>query len=143
MCYKILRTFAQKSNSQSFIYFIYTRAEHKDFIMTQIKSRAVDEINRNHAASGSGYESTNLNIERGAVAATFGAITKNILDAVLMGIGLDLNVSDGYAQIITNPNNAIDVRGRKYYPHTGIGNLKPFNGDGNSSSGCFSFYSMG
>ena len=110
--------------------------------MAQTKSRAVEQVNRTHAASGEGYEITNLPIEKGTVAATFGAITKNILDAVMQGIGLDYNVSDGYAQIITNPNNAIDVRGRKYYPHTGIGNLRPYNEDGNPSGGCFSFYSM-
>ena len=111
--------------------------------MAKTQSRAVDQINRTHAASGEGYETTDLKIEQGTVAATFGAITKNILDAVLSGIGLDFNVSDGYAQIISNPNNAIDVRGRTYYPHTGIGNLRPYNEDGNPSGGCFSFYSMG
>ena len=108
-----------------------------------VQSRAVDQVNRTRAASGEGYESTDLNIENGVVAATFGAITKNILESVMQGIGLDLNVSDGYAQIINNPNNAINVRGRTYYPHTGIGNLRPYNESGNPSGGCFSFYSMG
>ena len=111
--------------------------------MSKTKSRAIDQINRVQAASGEGYASTNLNIDQGTVAATFGALTKNILNAVLMGIGLDLNVSDGYAEILSNPNNEINIRGRKYHPHTGIGNLKPYNENGNPSGGCFSFYSMG
>lgn len=108
------------------------------------QSRAVDQVNRTQAARpNNGYETTDLNIESGIVAATFGAITKNILEAVMQGIGLDYNVSDGYAQIINNPNNAINVRGRMYYPHTGIGNLRPYNESGNPSGGCFSFYTMG
>lgn len=111
--------------------------------MSRNKSRAVDQINRAQAASGEGYESTTLNIEQGTVSATFGAITRNILDAVLSGIGLDYNVSDGYAQVMSNPNNAIEMGGRIYYPHTGIGNLRPYNETGNPSGGCFSFYSMG
>ena len=112
--------------------------------MTQIRSGAIDSINRTNAAEHNKYESTNFNnMESGLVSATFGAITRNILDAVLQGIGLDFNVSDGYAQIVSNPENAIEIRGRVYYPHTGIGNLKPYNEDGNPTGGCFSFYSMG
>lgn len=109
--------------------------------MTQ--SRAVEAINRTQAAEGNGYIKTNLNPERGSVGATFGALMKNIHEAVFGGIGFDANVSEGYAQIMSNPNNAIDVKGRKYYPHTSIGNLKPYNSDGNPSGGCFSLYMMG
>jgi len=108
-----------------------------------MQSRAVEAVNRTQAATGDVYVQTNLTPEKGSIGATFGAIMKNIHEAVFGGIGLDYNVSEGYAQIMSNPNNAIDVRGRKYYPHTSIGNLRPYNEDGNPSGGCFSFYTMG
>lgn len=108
-----------------------------------MQSRAVEAVNRTQAATGEGYIQTNLNPEQGSIGATFGAIMKNIHEAVFGGIGLDANVSEGIAQIMANPNNAIEVKGRTYYPHTSIGNLRPYNDDGNPSGGCFSFYSMG
>ena len=54
-----------------------------------------------------------------------------------------MNVSEGYAQIMADPNNAINVKGRTYYPHSSIGNLRPYNSDGNPAGGCFSLYTMG
>lgn len=107
------------------------------------QSRAVEAINRTSAADGGGYIQTNINPEQGTVGATFGAIMKNIHEAVFGGVGFDLNVSEGYAQIMANPNNAINVKGRTYYPHSSIGNLRPYNSDGNPSGGCFSLYTMG
>ena len=90
-----------------------------------VQSRAVEAVNRTSAADGGGYIQTNLNPEQGTVGATFGAIMKNIHEAVFGGVGFDLNVSEGYAQIMADPNNAINVKGRTYYPHSSIGNLRP------------------
>ena len=107
-----------------------------------VQSRAIETVNRTSAAEGGGYIQTELNPEQGTLGATFGTIIRNIHEAVFCGVGFDMNVSEGYAQIMSNPNNAIDIKGRRYYPHSNIGSLKPFNSDGNPSSGCFSFYSM-
>lgn len=107
------------------------------------QSRAIEAINRTSAADGGLYVPTNLNFEQGSVGATFGAIMKNIHEAVFGGIGFDMNVSEGYAQIMSDPNNAINIKGRTYYPHSSIGNLRPYNSDGNPAGGCFSLYTMG
>ena len=108
-----------------------------------VQSRAVEAVNRTRAADGGGYVQTNINPEQGSVGATFGAIMRNIHEAVFGGVGFDMNVSEEYAQIMSNPNNAIDIRGRTYYPHSSIGNLRPYNSDGNPAGGCFSLYTMG
>ena len=106
------------------------------------QSRAIEAINR-QAADGNVYVPTQLNIEQGSVGATFGTIMRNIHEAVFGGVGFDMNVSEGYAQIMSDPNNAINIKGRTYYPHSSIGNLRPYNSDGNPAGGCFSLYTMG
>ena len=109
------------------------------------QSRAVEAINRTSAADGGGYIQTNLNPEQGMMGATFGAIVKNV-HSMLFGlgefVGLDDNVSNGIAQSMSDPNNAIDVRGRKYYIIPPHGHIKVTNSDGNSSLGCCSFYTV-
>ena len=47
-----------------------------------VQSRAVEAVNRTSAADGGGYIQTNINPEQGTVGATFGAIMKNIHEAV-------------------------------------------------------------
>ena len=116
--------------------------------MAKRQSRAVQQVQSMATASGEGYISTNLGITndeetRGILGATFGAITKNILDIVWSGIGFDANVTAGYEDIMTNPDMAIQIKGRNYYPHPGIGNLLPYNEAGNPSGGVFSLYTMG
>ena len=116
--------------------------------MAKRKSRIVQQVQNMATASGEGYISTNLGITdngetKGILGATFGAITKNILDIVWGGIGFDANVTAGYEEIMTDPEMAINVNGKNYYPHPGIGNLLPYNEAGNPSGGVFSLYTMG
>lgn len=105
-------------------------------------SGKIEAVNRTQAAEGNAYRPMEFKPEQGALGATFGAIIRNIHEAVFSGVGFDMNVSEGYAQIMSNPDNAIPIKGRTYYPHTSIGCLRPFNADGNPAGGCFSFYSM-
>ena len=107
------------------------------------QSRAIDAINRTNATSGEAYVPTKLDIENGALGATFGTIKRNIIETAMRAIGLDYNVSNSYADIMSNPNNEIRVKDRVYYPHSGVGNLRPYNESGNPSGGCFSLYTMG
>lgn len=142
MCNKMLRTIYQKRQLfTKYILYRYKRRDYKDYIMAYQNGK-VEAVNRTQAAESNVYKPMEFKPEQGALGATFGAIIKNIHEAVFGGVGFDMNVSEGYAQIMSNPNNAINIRGRTYYPHSNIGNLHPINSDGNSSSGCFSFYSM-
>ena len=116
--------------------------------MAKRPSRAVDKFNNIATATGTTYVSTDLGIDKnnketnGIVGATFEEKKKNILDIVWGAIGFDANVTAGYEDIITDPNNAIEINGRNYYPHPGIGNLLPYNDAGNPSGGVFSLYTM-
>ena len=117
--------------------------------MAKQQSRAVQQIREMATATGEGYVTTNLGINNsneetnGILGATFGAMTKNILDIVWGAIGFDANVTAGYEQIMTDPNMAMEIKGRNYYPHPGIGNMLPYNDMGNPSGGVFSLYTMG
>ena len=44
---------------------------------------------------------------------------------------------------MTDPNQCIEVQGRKFYPHPGVGNLQAYNELGNPSGGCFTLHTMG
>lgn len=113
------------------------------------QSRAVQQARNMATATGQSYIKTNLGISNnneetnGILGATFGAMTRNILDIVWSGIGFDANVTAGYEQIMTDPNQAIEINGRNYYHHPGIGNLHPYNESGSPSGGVFSLYTMG
>ena len=116
--------------------------------MARQRSRVVEQLKNMATASGEGYISTDLKIHQdgetnGILGATFGAMTKNILDIVWGAIGFDANVTAGYEQIMTDPDQAIEIKGRNYYPHPGLGNLRPYNDAGNPSGGVFSLYTMG
>jgi hypothetical protein len=110
--------------------------------------RSIDAINSVAAGSSDNYVTTNLRIDRtdeetrNVISNTFGAI-KNNLDMLWSAIGLDANVTYSYNQTLSNPDLAMEFNGRKYYPHTGVGNLRPYNEMGNPSGGCFSLYTMG
>ena len=109
--------------------------------------RSIDAINNIAAGSADNYVTTNLRIDRtdeetrNVISNTFGAL-KNDLNLLWSAIGLDPNVTNSYNQILADPNMAMDFNGRKYYPHTGVGNLRPYNEMGNPSGGCFSLYTM-
>ena len=116
--------------------------------MAKQKTRAVHKVQAMATASGEGYVTTNLGINnsnetKGILGATFGAVTRNILDLAWSAIGFDANVTAGYEKIMTDPNQAIEINGKNYYLHPGIGNLMPYNEFGNPSGGVFSLYTMG
>jgi len=114
--------------------------------MTQ--NKVIQAINNLAAGSGTSYIPTNFGIEktdeetRNIISSTFGAI-KNNLDLLWNAIGLDPNVTNSYQQMINDPNSSMEYNGRIYRPHTGVGNLHPYNEMGNPSGGCFSLYTMG
>ena len=117
--------------------------------MARQQSRAVEKIKSMATATGEGYVSTNLGLNKadeetnGILGATFGAMTRNILDIVWGAIGFDANVTAGYENVMTDPDQVIEINGRNYYPHPGVGNLMPYNEAGNPSGGVFSLYTMG
>jgi len=93
------------------------------------------------------YVTTNFGIQvtdeetRNVISATFGVI-KNNLEALWYSVGLDPNVNVAYQKTMMDPNQCIEVRGRKFYPHPGVGNLRAYNDSGNPSGGCFSMQTL-
>lgn len=106
------------------------------------QSRAIEQIIRTRAASGDGYESTNLNPEKGLISSTFGPIVRNSIEAAFDGVGLDQNVSAGFANAMSDPSNGIEVRGRTFFGISPIGFNKPYNSYGDSALGFNSFYTI-
>ena len=113
--------------------------------MTDSK-RSIDKINR-VSISGDNYVTSDLRIDntdeetRNVISSTFGVI-KNSLDALWYSVGLDPNVNIAYEQMMTDPNMCIEVQGKKFYPHPGVGNLRAYNEAGNPSGGCFTMQTL-
>ncbi len=109
--------------------------------------RSIDSINRSAAISEDNYVRTDLNIKRSddetrnIISSTFGMI-KNNLNALWYSVGLDPNVNMAYEKTMTDPNSTIEVNGKKFYPHPGVGNLQPYNEAGNPSGGCFTMQTL-
>jgi hypothetical protein len=114
--------------------------------MTNEKNSEVLQVNRN-AATTETYVTTDLGIQKtddetkNIVSSTFGMI-KNNLQAFWYSVGLEPNVNIAYEKIISDPSNCIEVGGKKFYPHPGVGNLRAYNEMGNPSGGCFSMQTM-
>lgn len=110
--------------------------------------KTIDAINNFAAGNSDNYVTTNLRIDRtneetrNIISNTFGAI-KNNFNILWSAIGLDPNVTNSYQQVLSNPEMSMEFNGRRYYPHTGVGNLHPYNELGNPKDGCFSLYTMG
>ncbi len=108
--------------------------------------RSVETINR-AAASADNYVRADLGIKRtdeetsNIISSTFGII-KNNLEALWYSVGLDPNVNAAYERTMTDPNQCIEVQGKKFYPHPGVGNLQAYNEAGNPSGGCFSMQTL-
>ena len=104
-------------------------------------------VNRNAASTDPQFVEVNLGISRtdeetrNIISSTFGMI-KNNLEAVWYAIGLEPNVNAAYQTTMMDPNSCIEVKGKKFYPHPGVGNLKAYNEAGNPSGGCFSMQTM-
>jgi hypothetical protein len=114
--------------------------------MTKERNSEVLQVNRN-AATTETYVTTDLGIRkfdeetRNLVSSTFGMI-KNNLEAFWYSVGFEPNVNIAYEKTINDPNNCIEVGGKKFYPHPGVGNLRAYNEMGNPSGGCFSMQTM-
>ncbi len=78
---------------------------------------------------------------KNVISATFGVI-KNNLEALWYAVGLEPNVNVAYQKTMMDPNQCIEVRGKKFYPHPGVGNLRAYNENGNPAGGCFSMQTM-
>ncbi len=113
--------------------------------MTDTK-RSIDAINRT-AANAESYVQADFGIKRtdeetqNVISSTFGVI-KNNLEALWYSVGLDPNVNIAYEKTMTDPNQCIEVQGKKFYPHPGVGNLQAYNEAGNPAGGCFSMQTL-
>ncbi|MBR6722740.1 hypothetical protein IKL64_04735 [bacterium] len=107
---------------------------------------AIDKVNRNVATTET-YVRADLGIKRtdeetkNVISSTFGMI-KNNLEALWYSVGLDPNVNIAYENTMNDPNRCVEVNGKKFYHHPGVGNLRPYNEMGNPSGGCFSMQTM-
>ena len=107
---------------------------------------ATNEINRTSAAQAN-YVSVDFGIKktdedtRNIISSTFGMI-KNNLEALWYSVGLDANVNAAYEQAMNDPNMAVEVKGKTFFPHPGVGNLQPYNEAGNPAGGCFTMQTM-
>lgn len=99
------------------------------------------------SASTDNYVKTDFGIKvtdeetKNVISATFGVI-KNNLEALWYAVGLEPNVNVAYQKTMMDPNQCIEVRGKKFYPHPGVGNLRAYNENGNPAGGCFSMQTM-
>lgn len=107
---------------------------------------ALDKINRS-AATTETYVQADLGIKRtdeetkNVISSTFGII-KNNLEALWYSVGLEPNVNIAYEKTMTDPSQCIEVGGKKFYPHPGVGNLRAYNEAGNPAGGCFSMQTL-
>ncbi len=107
---------------------------------------AINEI-KEVSATTDNYVKTDFGIKvtdnetRNIMSATFGVI-KNNLEALWYAVGFEPNVNIAYQKTMSDPNQCIDVRGKKFYPHPGVGNLRAYNENGHPSGGCFSMQTM-
>jgi hypothetical protein len=113
------------------------------------KKQSIDAINR-AMATEINYEPTKLDIKktddetRNVISNTFGQFIKNNLAAFWSEAcqGFSPNVTKAYESVMTNPNECIELNGKKFYPHPGVGNLRAYNEAGNPSGGCFTMTAM-
>jgi hypothetical protein len=104
------------------------------------------KVNRSVATTET-YISTNLGIEKfddatkNLMSATFGII-KRCSEALWNSVGLDPNVNMAYEDAMNDPDKSFEARGKTYYLHPGVGNLRAYNEAGNPSGGCFSMQTL-
>ena len=110
--------------------------------------QAIQAINET-AAVHAGYVQTNLPIKksdaetRNVISNTFGQYLKNNLEAIWYAIGLNPNVNIAYQNAMTDPSQCIETKGKKFYQHPGVGNLHPYNENGNPAGGVFTMQTVG
>ncbi len=110
-------------------------------------NRAVSEVNSTAAMTNDVYVSTDLGIKstndetRNLISSTFGMI-KNNLESLWYAVGLDPNVNNAYETTMTDPNKCMEIQGKKFYQHPGVGNMHPYNEMGNPAGGCFTMQTL-
>lgn len=110
-------------------------------------NREIMTINRTAAAQEGNYVTSDFGIKssneetRNIISSTFGMIKHN-LDALWNSVGLDPNVNNAYEKTMTDPNMCMEIQGKKFYQHPGVGNLRPYNDMGNPAGGCFTMHTM-
>ena len=115
--------------------------------MTQDGKIKTAQVNRNIAAKEPQFVAVDFGIKKtdeetkNIISSTFGLI-KNNIEAIWYSVGLEPNVNMAYTQAMTDPKQCIEARGKKFYPHPGVGNLKAYNEAGNPSGGCFSMQTL-
>ena len=108
---------------------------------------ATDEINRYSASQNPNFVKVDFGIRktddetRNIISSTFGVI-KNNISALWNSVGLEPNVNMAYEQAMQDPNSAIEVKGKTFFPHPGVGNLQPYNEAGNPAGGCFTMQTL-
>lgn len=113
------------------------------------ENRSINAVNTTAAMRESNYVSTDLGIKKtdeetkNIISSTFGIIKNNILEAFWYSTGLEPNVNNAYTNTMSDPNQCMEIQGKKFYPHPGVGNLQPYNEVGNPSGGCFTLHTMG
>ena len=107
---------------------------------------AIDKVNRNVATTET-YVRADFGIKRtddetkNVISSTFGLI-KNNLEALWYSVGLEPNVNIAYQNMMSDPSQCIEVNGKRFFPHPGVGNIKAYNEAGNPSGGCFSMQTL-
>ena len=109
--------------------------------------RDVMAINEIAATRETSYVSADFGIKQtnpetqNLISSTFGMIKHN-LSALWTSVGLDPNVNMAYEKTMTDPKQCMEIQGKKFYQHPGVGNLRPYNEVGNPAGGCFTMQTM-
>ena len=51
-------------------------------------------------------------------------------------------IEQGDERYVIDPNQCIEIQGKKFYQHPGVGSLQPYNEMGNPAGGCFTMHTL-
>ena len=111
--------------------------------------RPLDAINRTATSSGAGYVKTDLGIKttneetRNLVSGTYGQFIKNNIQAFWYALGCEPNVTGALNNIMYSGNASFERDGRTYFANTEVGNMRPYDLDGQPTGGCFTMTAIG
>ena len=113
-------------------------------------SQIVSKVNSTMIADGNRYVATDMGRKiseddpetSNIISSTYGMIKDRIWELVYDSVGFDPNVNFAYQQVMTDPNQCIEYKGRKFYQHPGVGAIRAYNEAGNPSQGCFTLHTM-
>jgi hypothetical protein len=112
--------------------------------------RALNAVNNlpSFRGGGNGYLKIDLGIKssdnetRNLMRDVWGGFIKNNLEVIYNGLGLDPNVTNDIAKIVNDPNMGFESHGKRYIPHSAVGNMRPNNLDGMPTGGCFTMTAL-